>query len=259
MSGTNYRRIVVSGTYSTGKTTTSTALALLTGIPRVDASSAREVVTEFFPGMRFQDLNTTELMALGFRRLELRIEAETLLEAQGNGFIADGSVLNEWVYGATRLITGPNPGSTRFHKIVKNTVTLPGRPFFRRYLDAYGEMARQRARKGYDIFFHLPVEVPMDPDGHRPVDERYRAISDSKLLHTISELGAPVVTVRGTPEQRLEQIVKVLDIPTVMDIDVAVKEAVEFVRTSRERVQEMIISQAQPHTMGRKLRFAVRV
>ncbi|WP_039804319.1 ATP/GTP-binding protein [Nocardia araoensis] len=258
MSGNNYRRIVISGTYSTGKTTTSTALSLLTGIPRVDASSAREVVTELYPGMRFQDLSTTELMALGFRRLELRIQAEAILDAQG-GFIADGSVLNEWIYGTTRLVTGPNPGSARWHKAVKNALTLPGRPFYRRYLNAYGDMARQRARQNYDIFFHLPVEVPMDPDGHRPVDERYRAISDRQLLHAISELGQPVVTVRGTPEQRLESIVSMLDIPTVMDIDVAVKEAMEIVRSSRERVQETIIAQQQPHTLGRKIKFATRV
>jgi hypothetical protein len=259
MSDHDYRRIVISGTYSTGKTTTSTALSLLTGIPRVDASSAREVVTEFFPGMRFQDLSSTELMALGFRRLELRIAAESVLEAQGRGFIADGSVLNEWIYGKTRLITGPNPGSTRWHKVVKNTLTLPGRPFFRRYINAYGEMACQRARKGYDIFFHLPVELPMDPDGHRPVDERYRRISDTQLVHAISELGLPVMTVRGTPEQRLEAIVKALHIPTVMEIDVAVKEAMDVVRTSRERVQEAIIAQTEPSTLRSRLRFATRV
>ncbi|WP_280271750.1 ATP/GTP-binding protein [Nocardia wallacei] len=258
MPGNDFRRICVSGTYSTGKTTTSTALSLLTGVPRVDASSAREVVTELYPGMRFQDLSTTELMALGFRRLELRIQAEAILDAQG-GFVADGSVLNEWIYGVTRLITGPNPGSSRWHKALKNTLTLPGRPFYRRYLNAYGDMARQRARHGYDIFFHLPVEIPMDPDGHRPVDERYRQISDRKLLHAISELGQPVVTVRGTPEERLEAIVNMLDIPTVMDIDVAVRKAADIVRTSRERVQEAIVAQQQPHTLARKIKFATRV
>jgi len=259
MSGHDHRRIVISGTYSTGKTTTSTALSLLTGIPRVDASSAREVVTEFFPGMRFQDLSSTELMALGFRRLELRITAESVLESQGRGFVADGSVLNEWIYGTARLTTGPNPGSSRWHKVVKNTLTLPGRPFFRRYLNAYGEMARQRARSGYDIFFHLPVELPMDPDGHRPVDERYRHISDTQLLHAISDLGLPVVTVSGTPEQRLEAILKTLDMPTVMDVDVAVKEAMDIVRSSRERVQEAIIAQAEPSTLRSRFRFATRV
>jgi nicotinamide riboside kinase len=255
---TNYRRICVSGTYSTGKTTTATALSLLTGIPRVDASSAREVVTELYPGMRFQDLSTTELMALGFRRLELRIQAEALLDAQG-GFIADGSVLNEWIYGTTRLITGPNPGSSRWHKVVKNTLTLPGRPFYRRYLRAYGDMARQRARHGYDIFFHLPVEVPMDPDGHRPVDERYRAISDIQLLNALSELGQPVVTVRGSVEERLEAIVDMLDVPTVMDVDVAIGKATDIVRASRERVQEAIIAQQQPNTLAKRIKFATRV
>lgn len=67
-------RLVVSGTYSTGKTTTATALSIATGIPLINALSAREILTDLYPGRRFQDMNSIELMALGLKRLEERIQ-----------------------------------------------------------------------------------------------------------------------------------------------------------------------------------------
>ena len=72
-------RLVISGTYSTGKTTTATALSIATGIPLINALSAREILTEIYPGRRFQDMNATELMTLGLKRFEERIREETIL------------------------------------------------------------------------------------------------------------------------------------------------------------------------------------
>lgn len=89
------KRIVISGTYSTGKTTTTTALSIVTGIPMINALSAREILTDLYPGRRFQDMTATELMALGLKRFEERIRAEEQALSQYDGFISDGSVLNE--------------------------------------------------------------------------------------------------------------------------------------------------------------------
>ena len=92
-------RLVISGTYSTGKTTTATALSIATGIPLINALSAREILTEIYPGRRFQDMNATELMTLGLKRFEERIREEAILYKENSSFISDGSVLNEWIYG----------------------------------------------------------------------------------------------------------------------------------------------------------------
>ncbi|WP_252895227.1 AAA family ATPase [Fructilactobacillus florum] len=70
------RHIVISGTYSTGKTTTTTALSIATGIPMINALSAREILTSLYPGLRFQDMNMKELIALGLYRFKERIKAE---------------------------------------------------------------------------------------------------------------------------------------------------------------------------------------
>src|SRR6184192_3377689 len=92
-------RLAVSGTYSSGKTTTSEILSIATGMPRTDALTAREILVELLPGRQFQELSAGELLMLGLRRLEERIHTEA---AQPGSFISDGSVLHEWVYGEAR-------------------------------------------------------------------------------------------------------------------------------------------------------------
>jgi len=62
-------RLAVSGTYSSGKTTTSEALSIATGIPRTDALTAREITVDLFPGRQFHELSAADLLALGLRRL----------------------------------------------------------------------------------------------------------------------------------------------------------------------------------------------
>ena len=52
--GNRELRLVISGTYSTGKTTTATALSIATGLPLIDALSAREILTDLYPGRRFR-------------------------------------------------------------------------------------------------------------------------------------------------------------------------------------------------------------
>lgn len=74
--GNRELRLVISGTYSTGKTTTATALSIATGLPLIDALSAREILTDLYPSRRFQDMSSTELMALGLKRFEERIRTE---------------------------------------------------------------------------------------------------------------------------------------------------------------------------------------
>ncbi|ASB97816.1 AAA family ATPase [Streptococcus equi] len=118
-------RLVISGTYSTGKTTTATALSIATGIPLINALSAREILTDLYPGRRFQDMNATELMALGLKRFEERVREEAILYLQHTNFISDGSVLNEWIYGTVRMKVGLNPGSGFIHRAAKAILGLP--------------------------------------------------------------------------------------------------------------------------------------
>lgn len=123
-------RLVISGTYSTGKTTTATALSIATGIPLINVLSAREILTDLYPRGCFQDMSATELMALGLKRFEERIREEAILYKENTSFISDGSVLNEWVYGTVRMKVGINPGSNLFHRTSKAILGLSGRSLY---------------------------------------------------------------------------------------------------------------------------------
>jgi nicotinamide riboside kinase len=257
VSPTRHPRVVVSGTYSTGKTTTATALAHATGIPLVRAPSAREILTTLYPGRAFQHMSAEELLALGLRRLDERVRAET--ELGTSGFISDGSVLNEWAYAAVRARIGLNPGASIGQQAVKALLAAPSLPFLRRYVRAYGTMARCHALEGYDAVVHLPVEFPMDADGHRPVSERYRSLSDRDLHQQLVALGLPVHVVAGPIHERVEQVIGLLDLPVRTAVTDAVARADDEIARSREAVARRILAQQPDLTRGERARLVFRL
>lgn len=250
---TNPIRLVVSGTYSTGKTTTTTALSIATGIPMINALSAREILTDIYPGRRFQDMNLTELMVLGLRRMEERVKAETALLHQGGQFISDGSVLNEWIYGTVRMQIGINPGAPIFHQMIKAVLGVPFRRFLRSYIEAYGEVVRAHAKANYTHVVHLPVEFPMAENGHRPVSEKYRTLSEQQLLQEFQSYDIPNYSVSGTEEERLQQIIQCLDLPQVMEIPEAIEQARQRIISNQEAVAKRIIEQYEKPTLKEKM------
>lgn len=247
------KRIVISGTYSTGKTTTTTVLSLATGIPMINALSAREILTDLYPGRRFQDMDSTELMALGLKRMEERIRSEAILRDSGSSFISDGSVLNEWIYGTVRMRIGINPGASFMHQAIKAVLGLSSIKFFKKYLKAYGTVVSTHAKNCYTHVIHLPIEFPMDPDGHRPVSERYRRLSDVEMQDEFSKYGIPIYEVTGTIEQRVGKIIKLLNLPQICSIQEAQKKAIEIISCDREAVSQKMIEQYKEPSLKEKI------
>jgi hypothetical protein len=248
-------RLAVSGTYSSGKTTTTEALSIATGIPRTDALSAREIVVDLMPSKQFQELGSGELLTLGLRRLAERIDGEA---SQRGAFISDGSVLHEWVYGEARLVLGINPGAPWPHRAVKRVTGLPAKPFVRQYLHSYGVVVKERAKRLYDAFVHLPIEFQMDADGHRPVSEAYRDLTDSILRRTLDELSIPYHEVGGPIQVRVEKIMDLFDLPVVVPVDEAIEVAKDRIRRSRETVADRMIKQRVKPSVWRRVGYAVR-
>ncbi|EIA18904.1 AAA family ATPase [Listeria fleischmannii] len=247
--------LVISGTYSTGKTTTTTALSIATGIPMINALSAREILTDLYPGRRFQDMNLTELMALGLKRMEERIKAEAELDSLQKGFISDGSVLNEWIYGTVRLKIGINPGAAFFHQMVKAVLGIPAKSFLKKYMQAYEQVVSLHTERTYTHVVHLPIEFEMKKDGHRPVSEKYRQISEVDIRQEFAKYHFPQYEVRGTQEERLEQIIDWLDLPVVVPIQEAVLRAEKIIATNREAVSKKIIEQYEKPTLKEKVKI----
>lgn len=213
-------RLAVSGTYSSGKTTTSTALALLTGIPMAHAKTMREILPEAVPGKRLEDCSTAQLVQLGMRRFVDRAVHESHLDAH---FISDGSSLHEWAYGKIRVLVGIHPD---------DSALLPARvppgelEFFEDVIDNMGIAMKQHAQRSYDAFAHLPIEFPLVADGHRPVSERFRMLTDQLLRDTLDELGIPYRVIGGSLAERLDTIVRTFGLPRLMPVEQAVEQAV---------------------------------
>jgi hypothetical protein len=248
-------RLAVSGTYSSGKTTTTEVLSIMTGLPRTDALTAREILVDLIPGKRFQELSAAELLTLGLRRFEERIHTEA---AQSGPFISDGSVLHEWVYGEARMRVGINPGAPLLHRATKRVVGLPAKPFYQQYMNAYGTVAKARAKRLYDAFVHLPVEFEMRVDGHRPVSEKYRHVTDRLLIESLEELEIPYWIVGGTVAERVERVLDLFHLPTVVPLDEAVDRAEQRILRSKEMVAERQIHNQAPRSVWRRVRYAAR-
>ncbi|MEU7040942.1 ATP/GTP-binding protein [Streptomyces varsoviensis] len=248
--------LAISGTYSSGKSTTTEAVSVATGIPRTHAMTSREILLDLAPGKQVQELSAAELMALGLRRLEERIHNEAL----PGSFVSDGSVIHEWIYGEARMRVGINPGAGLLVKAVKNVAGLPVKRFYRDYMNAYGQITKARAKRIYDAYVHLPVEFEMKADGHRPVSEPFRKMSDDLLIETLEEMEIPYHVVGGTVTERVRRIVELFDLPLVMPLDEAVDIAQERVR----RATEVLEADARHHSARRatswrrRLAYALR-
>lgn len=252
---TEHLHLAVSGTYSSGKTTTTEALSIATGIPRTDALTARQILVDLIPGKQFNQLNAAELLALGLRRLEERIHGEA---EQRGPFISDGSVLHEWVYGEARMRLGLNPGAPWYHRAIKRVVGMPSKPFMQRYMNAYGLVTQARAKRLYDSFVHLPIEFEMARDGHRPVSEKYRRVTDGLLVETLERLEIPYHVVGGSVPERVERIVELYDLPLVLPVPEAVRLAEQRIKAGRDAVAQKVIDNQRTHSLLRRIGFALK-
>ena len=229
-------RIAVSGTYSTGKTTTAEALSILTGIPRVYARTARMLMPVYFPNKTLEQCSPFELMELELRKFNERIIHECKIDG---GFITDGSSIHEYVYALARIKFGMNPSANLVERSIKKLIMLPFKPVFKGINECFGSIVKSHAKDTYDSFIHLPIEFPIVKDGHRPFNEKFRKICDECILSTIEELGINYYVVTGSIEERLEKIVNIYGFEPVTTIEAAVSEA-------KRRQQAEMIARERP-------------
>jgi hypothetical protein len=211
-------KIAISGTYCTGKTTTSIAFAHLTGIPRTHAKTMREILPDALPGKRLEECTAPELFQLGIRRYAERAVHESHLP---DGFVSDGSSIHEWVYGKVRMQVGIRPDDST----PLDAEQTPEIRVFEEVIDNMGSVVKQHAKRAYDVFLHLPVEFPLVVDGHRPVSERFRKMSDELLVSTLEEYAIPYHVVGGTIPERLAKATGLLGLTPVMEVDEAIARA----------------------------------
>ncbi|MGW0757691.1 AAA family ATPase [Streptomyces sp. NPDC002814] len=215
-------KISVSGTYSSGKTSTVMALSYYTGVPRSLARTIREIMPEALPGVKLADVTPAQFLQLTMRRHTGRAVQEALL---GDHFISDGSSLQEWLYGAARLRYGMNPNADAGNEGGPATATPEEMAFFGKVVEQYGHAFKQHVKATYDAYVHLRHELPIAADGHRPMNNDFRATVDKMLLATLDELEIPCHVVSGSMAERIEAIARIFDWTPVMSTAEAIERA----------------------------------
>lgn len=206
-------KLSISGTYSSGKTFTVMALSYYTGIPRTLAQTIREILPEAVPGKSLAQCTPAEYLQLVMRRHVGRAVNEKTFP---DGFIADGSSLQEWIYGKARVIHGMNPSEMGSSDDTSAPDPTGEMLFFDKVVDQFGHAFKQHVKATFDAYVHLRNELPLANDGHRPLNERFRATCDNMLLQALEELQIPYYIVGGELTERLNTIVSLFNFPTVM-------------------------------------------
>lgn len=212
-------KLAISGTYSSGKTRTVMALSHYTGMPRTLAKAIREIMPDAVPGKTLAEVTPAEFVQLMMRRHVGRAVQEALL---GDDFISDGSSLQEWLYGAARVLHGMNPNATA-HLEYTEPPSDGEMAFFEKVVAQFGFAFKQHVKRTYDAFVHLRHELPITNDGHRPMNEKFRTTIDDMLLAALDELRIPVHVVGGSFESRLDQIVDLFALSRVMPVAEAIE------------------------------------
>ncbi|MEX1656940.1 AAA family ATPase [Streptomyces pseudovenezuelae] len=214
-------KIAVSGTYSSGKTSTVMALSHYTGLPRSLARTIREIMPETFPGLRLVDVTPAQFLQLTMRRHTGRAVQEALL---GDDFISDGSSLQEWLYGAARVeFNTMNPNATADSEGGRAQTAPEEMAFFAKVVEQYGQAFKTHVKGTYDAYVHLRHELAIAADGHRPMNNEFRTTIDRMLLETLEELRIPYHVVGGSMAQRLETIAGIFGLKPVMSTAEAIE------------------------------------
>lgn len=215
-------RLGISGTYSSGKTLTAIALSHHTGIPRTQARTMREILPEAAPGKTLEECTAAELLQMIVVRHVDRAVHESRL---WDGFVSDGSSLQEWIYGQVRVTVGINPNDSVHLSDLASVERTPEIAFFDDVMTQLGAAYKRHVKGTFDAFVHLPNELPLSADGHRPVNERFRRLSDEKLLDTLNELEIPYHVVGGDLAERLTRIAELFGLTPVAGVEEAIERA----------------------------------
>lgn len=177
------RRIVLVGSFSTGKTTLAEILARKLDLPLLP-EAAREVVD------------------LGFKLdKDATPETETLIflkqynnEVSTEEFVGDRSLIDVMAYGRWVLDNRPRTKEMALWEECE-------------------QLAERHLRTNYSHVFYLPIEFPIVLDGLRPDDTEFQREIDARIIRLLGTHGIRYETVGGSVEERLEKIEAALDRP----------------------------------------------
>lgn len=157
------------GSHGTGKTTLAKALAKRLNFTYIQDVVREEAVKKGF----IINENTPPEVQLWLLMRQWELETTT-----PGGWVADKSLFDYLVYG--NLVLKDEAVKRVIRKIV------------------------QRNAK-YDFVFYLPIEFPMEEDGIRSIDPKFRGEIDHLFRKCLDEFGVKYIVLSGSVEERIEQ------------------------------------------------------
>ena len=176
----DHLRIAIVGSFSTGKTTLAEVLARRLELPLLP-EVAREVVEL---GFKLDKDATPEVEALIFLKQynnELSIPE----------FVGDRSLIDVLAYAGWILD----------NQDYRKEMVL---------WEECEKLAERRLRTSYSHVFYLPIEFPIVLDGLRPDDPAFQKDIDERILSLLRTHDIDFHTVKGSVEERIEQIESLL-------------------------------------------------
>lgn len=170
------RRIVIVGSFSTGKTTLAEILSDRLELPLLP-ETAREVVEL---GFKLDKDATPETEALIFLK-------QYNNEIAFPEFVGDRSLIDALAYGGWVLDNQPPRREMALWEECKR-------------------LAEPHLRSNYSHVFYLPIEFSIVLDGLRPDDPLFQKDIDGRIRTLLESHDVHYETITGTVEERLEQI-----------------------------------------------------
>ncbi len=173
------KRIVIVGSFSTGKTTLAEATATTLDLPVL-----RDVARE--------------ISGLGFKLdQDATVETETLIflrqyvnELTHPEFVGDYSIIHVLAYA----------GWVLEHQDRRKEFAL---------WDACLEIAQQHS-SNYSHVFYLPIEFEIVPDGLRPSDPRFQKDIDERIVRVLNTYDVKYETLTGSVEKRVDDLLEAI-------------------------------------------------
>jgi nicotinamide riboside kinase len=170
------RRIVIVGSFSTGKTTLAEAAVVDLGLPLLP-EVAREVAAM---GFKLDKDATPEVETLIFLK-------QYYNEMTHPEFLGDRSLIDSMAYA----------GWVLEHQEPRKEFAL---------WETCVAIARHHLRSQYSHVFYLPIEFGIVPDGLRPMDPEFQQDIDDRILRIMKDNDVAYETLTGTVPERLEAL-----------------------------------------------------
>ena len=126
-----------------------------------------------------------------------------------------------------RIKYGINPNTSINLKEGESVEKTGEIEYFEKVMLEIGKMYKRHVKESFDLFIHLPNELPLAKDGHRPVNELFRSSSDDLLKETLDEIGMSYIIIGGSLEERMHSIAKSLNKKPLISANTAIDRAGE--------------------------------